>query len=100
LNIRIANIVIEIVTCHPSRKQSTDLTGRGGGLCVGGGRGQSQSQSDGLGRTERAAAAASVVARMGPERRPRVDGEGGRSGREAGEQARQGADGEVGLAAA
>jgi hypothetical protein len=42
---------------------------------------------------------ASVIAERGSERRPRADGEGGRSGREAGEQAQRGADGEVGPAA-
>jgi hypothetical protein len=56
-------------------------------------------RSDDLGRTERAAAATSVITQRG-RRRPRADGEGGRSGREAGEQARRGADGEVGLAVA
>jgi hypothetical protein len=40
----------------------------------------------------------SVIAERGSERRPRADGE-GRSGREAGEQAQRGADGEVGPAA-
>jgi hypothetical protein len=40
-----------------------------------------------------------VVTGTGPERWPRADREGGRSRREVGEQARWGADGEVGPAA-
>jgi hypothetical protein len=74
--------------------------------------GRGQSQSDGLRRTERAATTAGIIAGRGPERRPRVDREGGHSGERChragagataaagGKQARRGADGEVGPTAA